>query len=163
MYKANFKIQSECLNKDTNKIFVPFVNCYYIHSITLLVNGSSNYEYDNFDVIDNYLYIEDYILDGQDDFRIEINYFYIKKDNYKIFDFMIDKSYDSENLKIISKHYIEWQFSLDNWLYKNAVLNFGTVIEWLLNKNLEYKYLDDLIKDSQSIRDLKQLGFILNS
>ena len=42
---------------------------------------------------------------------------------------------------------------MDNGLYKNAVLNFGTTLEALLNKNLQDKKLCDLIKDYSGATD----------
>ncbi|MDD2486903.1 MAG: hypothetical protein PHS92_00835 [Candidatus Gracilibacteria bacterium] len=96
----------------------------------------------------------------QDDIlSIDINYFYIKADNKKILSFLIDDSYSDKDksTEIISKHYSEGQFSLDNGLYKDAVLNFGTVLEGILNKGLEDIKLWKLIKEYSGNADKESM------
>lgn len=62
--------------------------------------------------------------------------------------------------EIISKHYISGQFSLDNGLYKEAALNFGTVLEGVLSKDLSSKSLNDLIRDYSGSADITLMNEI---
>jgi hypothetical protein len=41
MYKAVFKIQKDCIDEQNQKIFTPFIHCYELHSVVMLVNGES--------------------------------------------------------------------------------------------------------------------------
>jgi hypothetical protein len=86
-------------------------------------------------------------IDQSDSIVFDVNYFYIKPMNTEVLGFLIDGTYSNQTKTkgIISKHYIEGQFSLDNGLYKNAVLNFGTTLEGLLNKQLNNTTLKHLI------------------
>lgn len=162
MYKAIYKIQTECLDSENNKIFTPFINCYQIHSVIIYVNGLAQ-EMDIDFYINNHetIWSEDYF---ENDWSLifEINYFYIKPDNIEIFSFLIDNSFSDQtkSKEIISKHYIEGQFSLDNGLYKNAVLNFGTTLEGLLNKSLTNRKLNNLINQYEGSANKDDMHFI---
>jgi hypothetical protein len=90
-------------------------------------------------------------LDAQDKITIEINYHY-KNSPYDPVcrnlalrviqaSWFSDPRAPSESIEkkrqeIFIKHYIDAQFSLDNGLFKESVLNFGTALEVLLNRDL---------------------------
>ncbi len=164
MYKAVFKIQSDCLEVANQEIFTPFVNCYQIHSVTMYVNGVS-YEQDIvFCFIGHktkWINIG-FQLETTDTIIFDINYFYIRPDDIEVLGFLVDTLYSNQtkSKEIISKHYIEGQFSLDNGLYKNAVLNFGTTLEGILNKSLTNQDLNDLINNYTGSADKTDMHFI---
>jgi len=146
MYKAVYKIQHDCIVQGENRIFTPFLNCYELHSV--FVNFGGLFE-DEIDFRENYTFIKRFYKSA-DGYRItfDINYFYMNLNNTKMFDSIIDSSfkYPKNSRLIASKHYTEGQFSLDNGLYKNAVMNFGTALECLLNKRLDNSKFDNLIE-----------------
>ncbi|OIN59966.1 hypothetical protein [Arsenicibacter rosenii] len=149
MYKAIYKVQDQNIDSANNRLFTPFVNCYIIHSAILYVNGVAGEQ--DVDFVFNGNYTETklgYDLSDDDSFILDINYFYIKE-NTNMFDFLIQNSFSNKvkSNEIVSKHYINGQFSLDNGLYKNAVMNFGTVLEGLLNEGLSKATLATLIKN----------------
>ena len=148
MYKAIYKVTDGCIDIVTQEIFSPFINCYHLHSATISFNGVS-YEEDNDFVFDGYKtrWTGAFHLEVGDTLIYDLNYFYIRPDDTNVLSFIIDHTYTNpaKSNEIIAKHYIEGQFSLDNGLYKNAVLNFGTTLEGILNKTLANQDLNDLI------------------
>jgi hypothetical protein len=160
MYKAIYRIQPECINEKENKIFTPFLNCYELHSV--FVNSDGHIE-NIFHWEGNFSYIKRlYIHDSSFNLTFDINYFYIRLNHTPIFESIIDSNYkDKENSKsIASKHYIEGQFSLDNGLYKNAVMNFGTTLECLLNKRLDNSKFEKLINQYQGLASKEDMHYI---
>lgn len=162
MYKAIYKIQLECLDGHSKTIFTPFIKCYQIHSVTIYANGIAqemnvDFYFDNFKTI----WFEDY-FENDWSMLFDINYFYIRPDDIEVLGFLVDTSFTNQtkSKEIISKHYIEGQFSLDNGLYKNAVLNFGTTLEGLLNKGLQRVELNDLINSYNGSADKNDMHFI---
>ncbi len=153
MYKAIYKIQSDCIDNSKQEIFTPFINCYHLHSITLYINGVAQESELDF-VFQNYITkwqphpVHNMTINSGDSIIFDINYFYCKPDNIEVLGFLINSSFSNpiKSKEIVSKHYVDGQFSLDNGLYKSAVLNFGTVLEGLLNKNLTNQTLNSLIK-----------------
>ncbi len=160
MYKAVFKIQSDCISEIKQEIFTPFVRCYYIHSIVLIVNGMACEEGVDFE-IDGFLikWEGDFSLEKSYSIVCEIDYFYMKPDEDRALDFVVDSTYadNDKTNTIISKHYIRGQFSLDNGLYNNAVSNFGTALEGILNKKLEKKTLGQLVDKSEPMIFIKNI------
>lgn len=160
MYKAVFKIQSECIDVAQQQIFAPFVRCYYIHNIVLLVNGIAYEESIDFE-LDGFLikWNGDFSLATNESIVCQIDYHYMKPDEENALDFIVDSTYtdpDKTN-SIISKHYVRGQFSLDNGLYNNAVSNFGTTLEGILNKKFSSQGLNLLIdKKNTSMVFLKK-------
>jgi hypothetical protein len=163
MFKAIFKIGKKCIDTTSQEIFTPFINCYHLHSVTISINGVTYEEDNDFHFIGyKTKWTGAFSLEVADTLIFEINYFYIRPDDEKILNFLIDNSY-SDNTKsnqIISKHYTEGQFSLDNGLYKNAALNFGTTLEALLNKALTNQDLNDLINNYNGNADKSAMHFI---
>lgn len=150
MFKGIFKITSNLIDVENQEIFTPFVNCYHLHSAILSFNGIS-YEEDadfNFEGFKT-KWTGAFNLEEEDVLIFDLNYFYIKPDNLNVLSFIVDNTYTNpaKSNEIISKHYIEGQFSLDNGLYKNAVLNFGTALEGILNKSLANQDLNYLIEN----------------
>lgn len=149
MYKAIYKVQGDCIDGDKNAIFSPFINCYYLHSVTIIYNGIIYQEEIDF-TINEYFTQWNFDIEKMecDVYTYEINYYYIRAEDPNILKFIVDNRYanPSKTNEIISKHYVEGQFCLDNGLYKNAVLNFGTTLEGLLNFELKSIKLDDLIR-----------------
>lgn len=146
MYKAIYRIQPECIDEKENVIFTPFLNCYELHSVFVNFGGLQE---DEILLNGNYTFIQTFYK-GYNGFKItfDINYFYMNLTNRTMFDSIIDSSFkDPKNSRLIaSKHYTEGQFSLDNGLYKNAVMNFGTALECLLNKRLDNSKFEKLIE-----------------
>jgi hypothetical protein len=160
MYKAIYKIQPDCLDSSNRTIFTPFINCYQIHSVSVYANGLVQEQEVDFVFSGcNTIWNEDYF---RNDWAIvfDINYFYMKPNNVKVLSFLVNDAftYESRTKEIISKHYIEGQFSLDNGLYKNAVLNFGTTLEALLNKDLSYANFEKLINSCKYSCKLEMLA-----
>ena len=148
MYKAVFNIQSGCISHSRQEIFTPFINCYDVHSVTIHVNGQVHQEERSFKLNgEKTVWFGGFTIDGNDSVVFDINYFYIRPENVEALGFVINGSYidQSKSKEIVSKHYIDGQFSLDNGLYKNAVMNFGTVLEGLLNTELNSTKLVRLI------------------
>lgn len=148
MYKSIFKLQSDCIDIANQKLFTPFINCYELHSSRLNVNGVSYEEGIDYSFSNEWTnWIGGFSLDISDSILFDIDYFYIRKHDIDVLSFLVDATYANQmtTKEIVSKHYVEGQFSLDNGLYKNAVLNFGTVLEGLLNKSLTNTTLANLI------------------
>lgn len=164
MYKALFKIQKDCYDIVNQEIFTPFINCYQIHSITMLINGLAQEQDIDFEIIGHKTKLIGlgYNFDNDDTIVLDINYFYMRPDDIEILGFLIDVSYNNQvkSKEIISKHYVEGQFSLDNGLYKNAVLNFGTALEGILNKSLSNQTLNDVINAYTGSADKNAMHFI---
>lgn len=150
MFKAIFKISEECIDIGNQEIHTPFINCYTIHSAYMFVNGIV-YEQDVDFEFENHLtkWKGSFEIESRDSIILELNYFYIRNEDYRILNCITegDAEYSQIELtnKIISKHYTEGQFSLDNGLYKNSALNFGTVLEGILNKSMTNTTLNELI------------------
>lgn len=152
MYKSIFKISFQCIDFSKQEIHTPFINCYIIHSAYMIVNGVI-YEENVVFKFENHFtkMLEGNKLEDGDHIIIELNYFYMRNEDKQILNFLIseERGYSHMDLTngIVSKHYVEGQFSLDNGLYKNAALNFGTVLEGLLNKRLGDTPLNSFIED----------------
>lgn len=148
MYKAIYKVTDSCIDITNQEIFSPFINCYHLHSATISFNGVS-YEEDNDFIFVGHKtrWTSAFQLEAGDTLIYELNYFYIRPDDTNVLSFIIDHTYSNpaKSKEIIAKHYIEGQFSLDNGLYKNAALNFGTTLEGILNKTLAKQDLKNLI------------------
>lgn len=151
MYKAIYEIEQDCIDETNQEIFAPFIQCYYIHSIIIYFNGIAQTSDTDIQICGHLIkwapLINPMDFRKDDQFTLDINYFYIRPEDNNILGFLVDSTYSNatKTSEIISKHYVEGQFSLDNGLYKNAVLNFGTTLEGVLNKNLSNTNLDDLI------------------
>jgi hypothetical protein len=166
MFKSIFKVTGSLIDVANQEFFTPFVNCYYLHSVIVSFNGVSYEEDNDFYFIGHKTkWTGAFVLVDTDVLIFDLNYFYIKPDNLNVLSFIVDATYADPNKsnEIISKHYIEGQFSLDNSLYKNAVLNFGTTLEGILNKPLANQDLNDLIDnypgtaDKAKMHSLRQL------
>lgn len=169
MYKSLIKIHSDCIYEDSQSIFVPCINCYYIHSIFLYMGGLANEEGSDFEIEHPFIKwrYEDFgaTIEKSDSLRLEINYHYMKFEETTCFDFIIHDEFvdfDKSN-KIASKHYMEGIFSLDNGLYKNSVTNFGTVLEALLNRKLNNVSLKKLIEQYEDISIIPHMEYVRNT
>lgn len=162
MYKAVYKIQDGCIDVENSKLFTPFVKCYWLHSAVLTINGVSYEEDIDFYFEDHYTCLNSGFDLSECSVILDLNYFYIKRDENEILGFLIDGTYQdkSRSKEIVSRHYAEGQFSLDNGLYKNAVLNFGTVVEGLLNKDFGGKGFVALINEYRGMADKEDMHFI---
>ena len=163
MYKAVYKIHSDCLDEKSQKIFTPFINCYQIHSVTIYANGlAQEHEIDFIFNNEETEWISEIRFSNNWSLIFDINYFYIRPENIEVLGFLVNEIYSNpdKSKEIISKHYIDGQFSLDNGLYKNAVLNFGTTLEGLLNKKLERVDLHDLIESYDGDAKKEDMHFI---
>ena len=163
MYKAVYKIQTECLDTEKQEIFTPFIRCYHIHTVIGYINGQAQEQDIDFNHIDNTTkWSGGFNLGTSDTIIFDIDYFYMRPDDIEVLGFLVNDSFTNQtkSVEIISKHYINGQFSLDNGLYKNAVLNFGTTLEGLINKSLKNKKLNDLIDGYSGNVDKSAMHFI---
>lgn len=144
MYKAIYQIQKDCILE--NKIFVPFYKCYQIHNYRLSLNGQI-LQWNTDWIIYSSGFIDlnlSYKTTSDWSIIVDIDYFY-KSQIHTIFPSILNKNkilfenntIQQKRFEIISQHYVDGQFSLDNWLYKEAVQNFATVVEVLLNPKLD--------------------------
>lgn len=164
---------------DIQKIFSPFISAYEMHSISILAGGLIHSE--GVDFLVGSPFIEWKCcppLEDSDNVQIIINYFYkaspYSPDACSLAGLVIDKTLSSQpssdevnaaskRKEILAKHFIDGLFALDNGLYKESVLNFGTVLEVILNSELAYGNLSKLIKkcNIQSLSNLKnEMDFI---
>ncbi len=130
------------------EIFTPFVNCYHLHSAILSFNVNSYEEDNDFNFVGHktkWTGAFNLAANSDDVLIFDLNYYYIKPNNLNVLCFIIDSTYanTTRSNEILSKHYIEGQFSFDYGLYKNAVLNFGTALVSILNKPLANQNLKD--------------------
>lgn len=151
MYKSRLKIPFN-ITKGA-KIYIPLTVCYEPHSIVVNFNGMAQEEYHNFKLTPSIIDFESnsFSFTENDDLSIEINYHYKRSstDNFcQMFATNIitaswfgatvtsSPTIEGKRKEIFIKHYIDAQFSLDTGLYKESVLNFGTALEVILNKDL---------------------------
>jgi hypothetical protein len=156
MYTTRFSFSESSIDPKNQRLFAPFCGALNIHTIELNINGVIG---DGFFVIQHPWIVIDqaklgYPVENTDNISVRIEYFY-KSANIAVLDFLVTNEYPSatrtKTVEIISKHYIDGFFALDNGLYKEAVLNFGTVLEGILNHTLKFKKLNELIKQEKSV------------
>lgn len=148
MYKSRYLVDPGLVDESGQKIFVPYTLCYSIHSIVVLINGLNVEEGTAFCLNDEFFVWKPsagYRLERTDRVVLEINYFYKTSWNdistFSNSLFAVDSTVQSgvidKRRSIFSKHYIDGQFALDNGLYKESVMDFGTALETILNSSLE--------------------------
>lgn len=153
MYSTSFTLSFSQFIPANNTVFAPFLRCYQIQHATLLFNGLVQVEPENFTLGERHINLPtDYAFMETDHLVLNLTYFY-KSALEDVFDFIIDGTFanPASSNRIASSHYIEAQFSLDNGLYKNAALNFGTTLEALLNRTLNNARLVDLINSHPDV------------
>jgi hypothetical protein len=155
-YSTLYPISLSTLDFDKQRIFAPVCAAMHIHIIKLCINGLAIVQ--GFKVQHPWIYVDrivlGYEIDANDDLRLEIEYFY-KSDFGDVLDTLVDTTYPAETASkskaILSSHYIDGHFALDNGLYREAVTNFGTVIETLVNRTLNHDQLKSLISNDPTV------------
>jgi hypothetical protein len=141
-YSTLYPLSPFTVDSAKQRIFAPVCATMHIHTIKLCINGQSQVR--GFKVQHPWVLVDNVVLgceiESSDELWLEIEYFY--KSNYgDVLDTLVDKTYQantaSKTKSILSNHYVDGHFALDNGLYKEAVTNFGTVIETLVNRKLE--------------------------
>ena len=166
MFKSRLIIPKE--NIVGSKIFLPITICYEIHSATINQNGLLNEEFENFEIKPPYIDFSSDISDLKsysDPLSLDVNYHYKKSPYDQVCqDFSnsvitaswfgnpinLSPDIESKRKEIFIKHYIDANFALDSGLYKESVLNFGTCLEVILNRELENEKLMNLINSCDS-------------
>jgi len=141
-----------------------------IHTMKLSVNGqtlSRGFSFKHPWIVLDQQYIG-YSIAATDGVFLEVEYHY-KSDRGDLLDNLVDQSYakGDESKQILSAHFVDGHFALDNELYKEAISNFGTVVEAMVNRKMSKDGLAALIdKDptalmsppiQQHMRDIKDM------
>jgi len=163
MYRTLIEILPSNIKPASNneqKIFVPFLAVYELHIVTLqteaLFTLPSEYKIESPFII----WSGNPKLDENDKLILYVDYFYKKSPSdpilQKMGDIIIEKfrstctEQNNKRKDIILKHWTNGLFAFDNGLYKEAVLNYGTIIEAILNTNLTRTSLRNLIDNIQA-------------
>ncbi len=159
MHSTLCPLSKHVIDGSAQRIFAPVISTMHLHTIKIVINGV--FYLRGFRCEHPWIYFDEALLGfpiGEDDeIYIEGHYFY-KTDATNLWDSVVDASYPlataNDTKRILSRHYIDGHFSLDNGLYKEAVINFGTVVEALVNRTLSREKLEVLInKDPTSLLD----------
>jgi len=176
MFKSRQKLSSQLINEEKQKIFTPYILSYSIHSIVVSVCGKTEEEGIAFCFTDGEIKWHSevgYPIDADDSLTIEVNYFY--KSSYRDLlsfasniqqkldtDFSPEENKSIQRTEIFCKHYIDAQFALDNGLYKESVVNFGTAFEAMLNRNLSNSFTlrKSITQLDKNLYPVDELNFI---
>lgn len=146
-YTTRFKLSPASIDALNCRVFAPILGAVQRHIVVVEINGLP--EDTDFYLQPPWLELDrsklGFDLEPSDKLSLHVEYFY-KADAPYLFGFLTGHTADDHRTEIISKHYIDGHFSFDNGLYKEAVLNFGTVLEAVLNVNFTKANLVDLIK-----------------
>jgi len=160
-YSTLYPLSQTTVDFTQQRIFAPVCAAMQIHTMKLYINGQVQVR--GFRFLHPWLSVDKVVLgfeiDNTDELWLEIGYFY-KSDRADLLDTLVNSSYPtttaSKTKSILSTHYIDGHFALDNGLYKEAITNFGTVIETLVNRDLSHSQLNCLISnDPVAISDPK--------
>lgn len=149
MYKSRFNIPKDITKG--SKIYVPLTICYEPHSILVSINGLIQEEFHNFNLVHPVIDFESDPFNDGEQLTIEINYYYKRSSSDSICQLFTNniilaswfgvpvtstEVIENKRKEIFIKHYIDAQFALDSGMYKESVLNFGTALEVILNRDL---------------------------
>ena len=155
-YSIQYVFSATVLNEIEQKIFAPIIGALNIHSAKLFCNGLVNVT--GFALQHPWIYVDEkqigYKLESTDQIWLEANYFY-KTSHGHLLDSIVDSNYQEKDKtkNILSSHFIDGHFSFDNGLYKEAVSNFGTVVEALVNTELKYCRMEKMINNERRLKD----------
>ncbi|MBN2295355.1 MAG: hypothetical protein JXM70_23190 [Pirellulales bacterium] len=165
MYRTLIRSERGAIDKANRRVFLPVLAAYEIHSVHIDFLGcTTQHESIDFRIDVPFIHwLDDGIantLRSDDHLFLHVDYFYRKAETAPeclrlgtglIRSTLTHTPTSAENAatakreQIFVKHYIDGQFALDNGLFKEAVVNFGTVVEVLLNTELKHANLTDLI------------------
>lgn len=153
MYKARFKLHGDSVDESRQRICLPILVAYELHSVVVSVSGKAEEEGQEFTIQHPFLIwnevLAGYRIEATDSILVDANYHY--KSSYSnptcvaLSKEVIAAARDAKKFypaveekrsEFFIKHYIDAQFSLDNGLFKEAALNFGTALEAILNRSL---------------------------
>jgi hypothetical protein len=168
-YSTQFEFAEGVLDEPLQRIFAPIVGAWFVQSSRLSINGQmimSGFRLEHPWIVWDQTDVG-YALHVGDNVCLQADYFY-KTDRIHLLDCVLPRDYPSATAgaakEIMSTHFIDGHFAFDNGLYKEAVSNFGTVAEALLNRTMENTALKTLItndpvaKKAPTIQD--SLNFI---
>ncbi len=172
MYTAKIQCQNELLDVPNQKIFLLNLICYEIKSVKLMINGILYQENEDFSIEVPFIkFYGAFKIENDDSIVIFIDYFYKRNSDSREMLNLVERliqqfeSSPSTQLEITKRekraeifvaHFISANFSLDNGLYKEAVMNFGTCVEVILNTELKNKTLNSLIANSKYVQKVNQ-------
>jgi hypothetical protein len=168
-YSIQYVFTSSAIDEAGQRIFAPVIGAINVHTINIFCGALPNIK--GFSISHPWIVLDGNIIghkiEKSDEIYVVADYFY-KTSDKNILSFAIGSNYsDKEKTgEILASHYIDGHFALDCGLYKEAVFNFGTVVEALVNTNLEYCRLESgITKDVrfQNEPDLKQKMLFINS
>lgn len=173
-FSTRFFFDKAQIDFTKQQIFAPILGAYIEHSVDLRINqifyprGFSQ----------NGIWLEldtaalGFSLDKDDEVGIQIEYFF-KSSHDRLLGFLVRRHYAADTrektVEIMSDHYIDGNFAFDNGLHREAVMNFGTVLESILDLELNgEKSLNDFIKaektaTSQIKSDMNEIRKARNS
>jgi len=183
MYRTLIRTEDGAIDREKRRVFLPVLAAYEIHSVWIDFLGcTTQYESIDFQIdvpFVHWLNTETAeMLGKKEDDRVflHVDYFYRKPDTApgckRLANGLIastlkreptpnEKAIVEKREEIFAKHYISGQFALDNGLFKEAALNFGTVVDVLLNTELKHADLYDLIESTPLARTYtNQMHFI---
>ena len=168
MYRTLIRTEKGAIDRVKQRVCLPVLAAYEIHSVHIDFIDSAHYESVDFRIeVPFVVWLNNctaarMLGDEEDDcLYLHVDYFYRKADSAPecklLADGLIDSTFRSspstkeidvaeKRKEIFTKHYISGHFALDNGLFKEAVVNFETVVEVLLNTELKYANLRDLIE-----------------
>lgn len=148
VYTTRFQFSPASIDVPNHRLFAPVLGAVHSHIVEVDINGVR--EDTEFWLLHPWLQLDQtklgFRLAKDDRISLHMEYFY-KVDRPGLFWFMTGCKEETPDRRtqIISKHYIDGHFAFDNGLYKEAVLNFGTVVEAILNVELKVRNLRNMI------------------
>lgn len=150
MYSTLYTFTEGVKDFSNQRIFAPIVGAMKINTMKIAVNGVSyaqGFKIDGCWLVFNREHFGSRILTEGGEVALEVDYFY-KSDVNNLLNSVVDSTYKfaDKTKEILSQHYIDGHFSLDNGLYKEAVINFGVVVEALVNRKMSTGSLCEKIR-----------------
>lgn len=173
-YSTQFEFAEGILDVPLQRIFAPIVGAWFVQASRLSTNGQlimSGFRLEHPWVVWDQTDVG-YALHAGGNVCLQADYFY-KTDRVNVLDCVLPYDYPSATAgaakEIMSTHFIDGHFAFDNGLYKEAVSNFGTVAEALVNRTMGRTPLANLIandpvanKDSTIQRSLNFIRELRN-
>lgn len=156
MYKSIIFTPSIAFDLTKARIFVPTLTACILQSIEFLIPGAATQKsLDEFEIKGPFIVLDSSLtalLQADNQFIIHVDYHYKSSEHEpvckELADNVLSQTLSSppatpdeidihrKRTEIFVKHYINGIFAFDSGLYKEAVLNFGTVLEVMLNTEL---------------------------
>ena len=156
MYKSTIFTPANAFEMPKARVFVPSLTTCSIQSVEFLIPGAPTQNpLSGFDIKGPFIVLDRSLaalLQSDDQFIVHIDYHYKCSEHEpackEMADNILSQTLSSppvtpdeieihkKRTEIFVKHYINGVFAFDSGLYKQAVLNFGTVLEVILNTEL---------------------------